>query len=508
MQHGVILPILIPLIAGILLMLPVMHKSVWRQRCGSLIASASVLMMSIWLLMQASTGDVTIYALGDWQPPYGIILVLDRLSALMLLLTSLLGFAAILYACHSDDTTGSFFHVLMQFQLMGINGAFLTGDLFNLFVFFEILLIASYALVIHGGGKQKTRANVHYVILNLVGSSLFLFALGILYGTLGTLNMADMAAKVAGVPVEDQALVEAGGLLLLVVFGLKAAAFPLYFWLPRTYSAAVAPVAALFAIMTKVGIYSILRVFTLIFGEEAGELKDLAVVWLWPAAVVTIMAGAVGVVAAQGMRTQVAYLVVVSVGTLLGGIALNSETGTAALLYYLIHSTLVSAGLFLLVDLIARQRGQAGDRIVGTHPLAQPVLLGILFFLGAIAIIGMPPFSGFIGKALLLKATPGVTDKLWLWPPLLLSSLLVLIALSRTGTTVFWRVSKGATKADSAEPGKVVATLLLLSAAPLLAIFGGPIAEYTTATAEQLHSPGELIRQILPGASATGGLRP
>ncbi|WP_416397210.1 monovalent cation/H+ antiporter subunit D [Allohahella sp. A8] len=508
MQHGAILPILIPLIVGILLILPAMHKSVWRQRCASLIASASVLMISIWLLIQASTGEITIYALGDWQPPYGIILVLDRLSALMLVLTSLLGFSAILYACHSDDTTGSFFHVLMQFQLMGLNGAFLTGDLFNLFVFFEILLIASYALVIHGGGKQKTRANVHYVILNLVGSSLFLFALGILYGTLGTLNMADMASKVATVPAEDQSLVEAGALLLLVVFGLKAAAFPLYFWLPRTYAAAVAPVAALFAIMTKVGIYSMLRVFTLVFGEDAGALSNLAIFWLWPAAVITIFAGAVGVMAAQDMRTQIAYLVVVSIGTLLGAMALNSEDATAALLYYLIHTTMVSAGLFLLVDLIARQRGQAGDRIVGTHPLAQPLLLGGMFFLGAIAIVGMPPFSGFIGKALLLKATMGVTDKLWLWPPLLLSSLMVLIALSRTGTTVFWRVSKGATKAEPAAPGKVVATLLLLSAAPLLAIFGGSVAEYTAATAAQLHAPGDLVRQILPGVSAAGGVRP
>lgn len=508
MQHEVTLPVLIPFIAGILLMLPVMHKSVWRQRCGSLTASGLTLLVSVWLLMQAADGEITVYALGGWQPPYGIVLVLDRLSALMLLLTSILGFAAILYACHTDDNQGSFFHVLMQFLIMGLNGAFLTGDLFNLFVFFEVLLIASYALVIHGGGKHKTRANLHYVVLNLVASALFLFALGILYGTLGTLNMADMARQVAAVSVEDQPLVEAGALLLLVVFGLKAAAFPLYFWLPSTYSAAVAPVAALFAIMTKVGIYSILRVYTLVFGAEAGALNGLIINWLWPLAVITIAVGTLGVVAARDMRTQTAYLIVVSIGTLLGGLALNSETGTAALLYYLIHTTMVSAGLFLLVDIIAKQRGQAGDRIVGGHHLAQPALLGGLYFLAAIAVIGMPPLSGFIGKALLLKSAVTVADKLWLWPVLLLSSFLVLTALARTGSTVFWRVGKASSKAEPATPGRIVATMILLSAAPLLAIFGGPVANYAQATAEQLHDPASLIRQILPGSSLNLGVRP
>jgi len=496
MQHLAILPILIPLLAGVLLLLPPLHGSLIRQRLGSLAALLVLLGVSIIQLLEAASGTISVYSLGDWPAPFGIILVLDRLSALMVLLTGILGLAAAVYACVDDDKQGEFFHPLLQFQLMGINGAFLTGDLFNLFVFFEVLLIASYALVIHGGGKLKTRASLHYVTLNLVGSSLFLFALGTLYGTLGTLNMADMARQVAQLSADERPLVEAGALLLLVVFSLKAAAFPLYFWLPSTYSSVAAPVAALFAIMTKVGIYSILRVYSLIFGSTAGALADLASPWLWPMAILTMLAATAGILASPSLRQQIAYLVILSVGVLLGGLALNTEQGTTALLYYLLHTTLVSAGLFLLADLIAHQRGQAGDRIVG-HPLPRPALFGTLFCIAAIAMIGMPPLSGFIGKALLLQAADTETSKLWLWPPLLLSSLLVLIALSRTGSTLFWRGGDLSEKPARIAPVKLAATISLLLAAPTLSLLAGPVTAYAQATAAQWHKPTQLINRVL-----------
>ncbi len=347
MSHWLILPILLPLFAGSLLLLPLAER--W-QRGLSLLAALALIPLSLLLIRTAASGDLSVYALGNWAAPFGIVLMLDRLAALMLLATAVLGSAALIYALRGDDRLGKHFHALFQFQLLGINGAFLTGDLFNLFVFFEILLIASYALLLHGGGAERVRSGLHYVILNLVGSAFFLIAVGTLYGLTGTLNMADMAQKIAMADAERAPLLAAAGLLLLVVFALKAALLPLYFWLPRAYATASAPVAALFAIMTKVGIYSILRVYTLVFGDAAGELANLAQAWAWPLALATLGLGAIGALAARTLQGLLAYLVVVSAGTLLAGVALGSERALAASLYYLLHSTWIAGGLFLLAD--------------------------------------------------------------------------------------------------------------------------------------------------------------
>src|SRR5690606_27806125 len=320
--------------------------------------------------------------------------------ALMLLLTAVLALPVLLYACAGDDRRGVHFHALFQFQLLGINGAFLTGDLFNLFVFFEILLIASYALLVHGNGARQVKAGMAYVVLNLVGSSLFLLGVGTLYGLLGSLNMADLAARIAQAPEADAPLLEAAGYLLLVVFGLKAAILPLHFWLARAYAAAPAPVAALFAIMTKVGLYAILRVFSLLYGSQAGSLAGLGQDLLWWLALGGVAFGVIGALGARSLSRLLAYLVLVSVGTLLAGIAMGSPQGLTASLYYLVHSTLVAGGLFLLAGLVAAQRGEQGGELIHGPGLRQPLLLGALFFAGAIAVAGLPPLSGFLGKLL------------------------------------------------------------------------------------------------------------
>ena len=418
---------------------------------------------------------------------------------MMVLLTSILSLGALLYACAGDDKQGMYFHPLFMFQIMGINGAFLTGDVFNLFVFFEVLLIASYALLIHGGGKQKTKANVHYVILNLVGSSIFLFALGILYGTLGSLNIADMANKVRLLDEHGQALVKVGGLLLLVVFGLKAAMLPLNFWLPKTYAAASAPVAALFAIMTKVGIYSILRIHTVIFGEDAGALASIAIPWLWPLAVLTLIIGAIGVLASPSLRLTVANLVIISVGTLLLAIAMQRENATSAALYYMLHTTLITGALFLIADLISKQRGKAEDRFVSSRKMAHEKTLGIAFFIAALTVVGMPPLSGFLGKVLILQAAEGMTEMAWVWSVILLSGLASLVAISRAGTSIFWRHSKDSanTSSDPIHPMKIIAVVLLLSASPLLVILGGPVTDYTHQAAVQLHDTTQSVDALL-----------
>tara|TARA_R110000824_G_scaffold208405_9_gene394175 strand:- start:1164 stop:2678 length:1515 start_codon:yes stop_codon:yes gene_type:complete len=499
MQHLIVFPVVLPLVAGILLLYQ-RQGLVRYKRAVSVAATVLLLLVAIGLLRQATSDQVTYYALGDWQAPFGIVLVLDRLSALMLLVTAVLAVGAVVFACAGDDEKGSNFHGLFQWQLLGINGAFLTGDLFNLFVFFEVLLLASYALLLHGGGKARIQASVHYVVLNLAGSSLFLIAVGILYGATGTLNMADMAIRVAELPAEREGLVTAGALMLLVVFGLKAAILPLYFWLPKAYASAPAPVAALFAIMTKVGIYAILRVYSLLFGDTAGGLEALEQSWVWWLSLATLAAAGVGVMAARDLRLLVAYLVLVSVGTLLAGIGMRSPQAVSALLYYLIHTTLVTGGLFLLAEMISLQRGKAGTRLVKGRPMVQGAGLAMLFFVGAIAVAGVPPFSGAIGKALMLNAAEG-TQRLWLWPLLLLTSLASLIALSRAGSTLFWRSHRGNISGSPLARRQWFGVIWLLSAAPLLVALAGPVSSYTQATADQLANPQVLIRTLLSNAA-------
>src|SRR3990167_983492 len=430
------------------------------KRSLSLSSTAVLVLLSFWLMWQADQGVLQVYALGNWQPPFGIILLLDRLSALLLVATTVLAFFALLYATRGDDERGRNFHALFQFQLMGLNGAFLTGDL------------------------------------------LYLLAVGVLYGITGTLNMADMAVRVAAANADQAPLLGAAGLLLLVVFGLKAAFLPLYFWLPRAYASATAPVAALFAIMTKVGLYSILRVYTLIFGDDAGMLANMAQEWLWPLALLTIGLGVIGALAASSLHGLLAYLLVVSVGTLLAGISLGTPQALAAALYYLLHSTWIAGGLFLLADLVARQRGEKTTQLIQGPALQNPHLLGILFFIGAISVAGLPPLSGFIGKLLLLRAVEPGLQALFLWPVVLGGGLATLIALSRAGSTLFWRV--GLSQMDSAEldSGRLLACIGLLLLSPLLVGLAAPLLAYVEATAAQLLDL-QLYRQILvPGGAS------
>ncbi|EAR60854.1 monovalent cation/H+ antiporter subunit D [Neptuniibacter caesariensis] len=505
MQHLPILPVLIPMLVAVLMLLPPFSTTLNRQRAISFVGVIATLAVSIQLILIADSGIINIYQLGNWQAPFGIVLIADRLSSLMILLTMVLAFGALLYGVAADDRTGMFFYPLFMFQLMGINGAFLTGDIFNLFVFFEVLLLASYALVVHGGGKQKTLASVHYVTLNLIGSALFLFALGIMYGVLGTLNIADMAVKVRTLSGADKLLAQVGGMMLLLVFGLKSAMFPLHFWLSRTYSSVSAPVAALFAIMTKVGIYSILRIFTVVFGDHAGELANLAGAWLWPIAILTIAIGAIGALASQTLRMLVSNLVIVSVGTMLCALAINTPESAAAALYYLIHSTLITGAMFLLADAIAEQRGKVLDRFARSRRMCQSLPLGIAFSLAAVSMIGLPPFSGFLGKVMILQTAVEPSEIAWAWSAILIASLMGVIAMSRGGSTMFWRVGGEPNFCEMLPTVKLVAVFFLLAMSPLLVIFGGQITEFTTQTATQIYQQAENPHMLLPSLNTKGG---
>ncbi len=502
MQHWTILPILLPLFVASAMLLPPLSSRIQWLRIASISTLAILTIIASIQIFTVIDEGTQLYILGGWSPPFGIVLVADKMSSLLVLLTSFLALCCMIYACAGHDKGGEFFHPLFLFQIMGINGAFLTGDLFNLFVFFEVLLIASYALLIHSGGKNKTQAAVHYVVLNLLGSSLFLFGLGILYGTLGTLNIADMAVQVSQLPESETIIAKIGALLLLIVFGLKSAMLPLQFWLSRTYSSASAPVAALFAIMTKVGIYSIFRVFTVIFGDNAGELANFTADWLWPLALLTISIGSLGVLASPTLKVLTSNLVVISAGTLLVAAALHSELAIAGALYYIIHSTLVTAGLFLLADVIAKQRGQAEDRLVNSRALSQPRLIGFGFAILALTIIGMPPFSGFIGKVMVLNSAETMATRLWVWPVILFSSLIALIAFSRASSKLFWKAPNNKNAAvEKAHPYEITAIALLVFGAPLLVLFGGPMTEYVIQAAADLHNMEVSVYPLLPEES-------
>ncbi len=498
MSHWIAVPVVLPSLLAPFIVLLLRHDIV-LQRVFSVAGTAALVLVAAALAVASAAGAVEVYALGNWPAPFGIVLVLDRLSALMVLLTALLGLAVVLYAIGSGwDRRGRHFHALFQFQLMGICGAFLTGDVFNLFVFFEVLLIASYGLMIHGGGADRLRAGVQYVVYNLAGSTLFLFALGTLYGVTGTLNMADLALRTAALPPGDAALVRVAAVLLLAVFAVKAALVPLHFWLPGTYAAAPAPVAALFAILTKVGAYAILRVYTLVFAPGAAATGALAGEILMPAALVTLAVGTIGVMGARDLGRLAAHAGVASMGTLLLAIALFTPAATAAALYYLVHSTLAGAALFLVVDLVAERR-RAGARIDPAAPFAQSGLIAALFFVAAIGVAGMPPLSGFLGKLLVMDAARPSDAMALIWATILVTSLVAVVGFARAGSTVFWR-AEGEATAAAPPPGAALpltATIALLAALGLLAVLAGPVIAFLEATAAQLYAPGAYIDAVL-----------
>lgn len=494
MNHVPILPILLPSLAGTLMLLPPLSTRLKAQRW--ITWSVLIVLVTIAAMLVLSTQRETMtYALGGWQPPFGIVLVVDRFTALLLAVTAVLAFCAGIYSADQEDRQSSLFYPLFLFQVMGINGAFLTGDLFNLFVFFEILLIASYALLIHGGGREKTKAGFHYVTLNLIGSALFLVALGTLYGTMGSLNMADMSVKVGLLLPEGQLLAKTGGLLLLLVFSLKSALLPLHFWLPKTYTAASAPVVALFAVMTKVGFYSICRVFGGIFGSNAGALANFAAPWIWPLAIATIALGSIGVYAATSLRLLTANLVIVSVGTLLVTFVIEGGQSVLVGFYYLVHSTAVTGALFLIADQIGKQRGGAVDRLVEAGRVTHATLLGCVFLVAAIAAVGLPPLSGFVGKVLILHSAGRFAEQLWVWPVLLISSLMTMIAFSRAGTTFFWHGSARDTVIGlKVRFTQIAAILILLSTTALMTVFADDILAYSQGAAEDLRQNPTIIQ--------------
>lgn len=484
LDHLPILPILLPMLAGALLLFSSDSRHGPRLAL-SILALLAQFAVALQLLAASDgrlalpwTESIGVYALGGWAAPFGIVLVVDRLSAIMVLLTATLGLAALIYSVARWEKAGVHYLPLFQFLLMGLNGSFLTGDLFNLFVFFEIMLAASYGLLLHGSGRARVQAGLHYIAINLAASSLFLIGVSMLYGLTGTLNMADLARAIPQVAAGDRGLLHAAAGILATAFLIKAAVWPLNLWLVPAYSAATAPVGALFALLTKVGVYTLLRLWTLMFGSEAGASALFGGAWLIGGGMLTMAFGAIGMLGSQRITHLASFAAVLSSGTLLAAVGFGQTELTAALLYYLPSSTMAVSTLFLLSDLIERWRndGTRTDSDDEDAPFLNPELLptqgmnldddeevligrvipaaaaflGLSFMVCTLVITGLPPLSGFVGKFAMLTAllNPlglGTSSGMRLGAPgwsllalMIGTGLLALIALTRTGMRHFW----------------------------------------------------------------------
>jgi multicomponent K+:H+ antiporter subunit D len=524
-DHLLIAPVVLPLFAGAMMLAlgGERHRNV--NAAINVVTTFALVGIAIALLQQADavpTGLAGVYRLGNWPAPFAIVLVLDRLAALMLLVTSLLAAAAVVFSLARWHRMGVLFHPLFQFLLMGINGAFLTGDLFNLFVFFEILLAASYGLALHGSGPARVRAGLHYIAVNLAASLLFLIGVSLIYGIAGTLNMADLAARMPGIRAEDRALLEAGAGILGTAFLVKAGMWPLCFWLPATYAAAPPPAASIFAILTKVGVYIVLRLWLLVFGDEAGASAQFGGEWLLVGGLATVAFGAIGSLASQEMARLAAFSVLVSSGTVLAAIGMGQVGVTGAALFYLVSSTLGLGAFFLLIELVERGREPGADVLAVTRELygeedelesaeevgiAIPATMGMLglAFIGcALLISGLPPLSGFVAKFALLTAALNshagtVSIAAWsLLALLILSGLAALIATTRAGISAFWASPDRSIPRVRLIEMAPVAVLLLLCA--LQTVQAGPVMRFMQATAQSLHAPQEYIRGVLGDA--------
>jgi len=518
LPHLAIAPIAVPMVtAAIMALLP----EPWhRLRLALNVASMGlVLAIAAALAAWAHARGAVVYVPGGWPPPFGIALVLDRLSALMLVLSAFVGLCAVVFAAARWSRAGVHFNPLAQLQLMGLSGAFLAGDVFNLFVFFEILLAASYGLLLHGSGRPRVGAGVHYIAVNLAASSLFLLGTSMLYGLTGTLNLADLATRVPHVLPADRGVLHAAVALLALAFFVKAAMWPVNLWLVPAYGAATPPAAAFFALLTKVGVYALLRCSTLFFTPAPAAVNDTLLLF----GLVTAALAAAGMLASQRLAPLAAFSLISSSGTLVAALGFGDAQVTAGALVYLTSSTLTASAFFLLIDLVDRWRNSNAtledeapflsaslvadeglnlddeQQVLIARPFpAKTAFLGLCFLACAVLAAGLPPLSGFVGKLAMLSASlaaPGEPARAWLFLGVSLGvGLLALVAVVRAGIRHFWAADRAPPALRFAEG---VPLLALLLACATLTVLAGPALAYTRAAAQALHSPGGYAAAVL-----------
>jgi multicomponent K+:H+ antiporter subunit D len=535
LQHLVVLPVVVPLITAAAML----FLAEARRTARVTLALTSVLIqLVIGMALLYLTSDaapfiwpegIGVYAIGNWPAPFGIVLVVDRLAAVMVTLGATVALATLVYAIARWDRPGQPFHSLFQLLTMGLNGAFLTGDLFSLFVFFEVLLAASYGLVLRGYGAERVKAGMHYIAVNLTASFLFLIGVALIYGIAGTLNMADLAGRVAALKASDRAVFDAGAAILGIAFLIKAGSWPLNFWLPGAYSVALAPVAAAFAMMTKVGLYAVLRVGTIL---QEDETLAAALFYLGLA---TLISATIAMLASKHLARLVSFSLLASMGILLAAFGLRIEALTGPVIFYMIVSVLTTSAFFMLTGMTDRTRitdppvmpednpapplathiaygvkepsVYGGDEEVGIAIPAAIAFLGLMFVCCVLLVTGLPPLPGFVAKFALLSTAlreapaSGVPATTWtLMAAILLSGFAGLIALSRIGMRLFWSVAARTTPRLRVLEAAPVAALILLCLA--LSVAADPVARYLDSAARSLHQPDTYVRAVLSARSS------
>lgn len=523
LQHLIIVPVLLPLLVGALL-IPVNQNRHTLKFAMSLTSSVLLWLVAVALLLLADgehwADGIGVYLASNWAAPFGIALMVDRLAALMLVLTATIALAVLVFSAQRWDRVGVSFHSLFQFLLMGLNGAFLTNDLFNLFVFFEVMLAASYGLVLHGYNLRRIRAGMQYIAINLAASLLFLIGVALIYGATGTLNIADLTLRVTRLGAQDAWLLQVGASILALAFLTKGAMWPLGFWLPTTYASASAPVAAMLVLMTKVGVYAVLRVWLAVFGDEAGALGGFGLAALSVGGMATLAFGAIGMLASQDGGRMAGYGAIVSSGTLLAVIGHSGGAVLASGLYYLLGSTLAMAAFMLLIELTERIRPPGAALLAITMEAfaiedkpEDPVGVGIpgsLAFLGlsfaacALVISGMPPLAGFVAKfslfhALLASAADpagSVPASTWVLIALMVvGGLAAIIALMRLGVRTFWAAGVVTPPRLQASEALPVTALVLLCV--LLTVQAGAVFDYLGRTVDGLSRSADYSARVL-----------
>lgn len=492
-----VLPIIIPLAGAILCMF--FRKNLMMQKVLAVLFSVLMLGAAVSLLVLVRGGEIAVMNVSSWDAPFGITLVVDMFSSVMLVLAGLLAVGVSVYACFDlDESRMKFgFFPLMLILLMGVNGAFVTGDLFNLYVWFEVLLTASFILLALGGERPQLEGSIKYVALNLLSSALFLAGIGILYGMAGTLNMAELAVVVQ--QGECGGLVTMVAVMFMMAFGIKAGMFPLYFWLPASYPTPPAAVTALFSgLLTKVGAYSLIRMFTLVFITDLDFLHGLILV----GAGLTMLSGVLAAASHYEMRKILAVHIVSQIGYIVMGLGLFSQLALTGTIIYLIHVIIVKTNLFLVAGAVHRIKGTYDLRKLGGLYKERPGL-SVLFIISAMSLAGIPPFSGFFAKLPLIIA--GLRVESWLIVGVaLIVSLLTLYSMMKIWAYVFWEpASESLPDFDPLSKGKWFVFLLPMIGFTIIiiaiSVFAGAIFDYAEVAAGQLMDPSAYINAVLGG---------
>lgn len=501
MNAWLALPILIPMLTAVLALL--FHKARGAQRAVSLVGAGALFGAALWLLANVWQNGIRVVQVGAWPAPYGITLVADLFGAIMVLLAGTIGLAVALYSLVSIDTEREAFgyHPLYHFLLMGVCGAFLTGDLFNLYVWFEVMLMASFVLMALGGERGQMEGAIKYVTLNLLSSALFLSALGLLYAMAGTLNMADLARKFSNMAAsQPHGVVTTLAMLFMAAFGIKAAVFPLFFWLPASYHTPPPAVSALFAgLLTKVGVYALIRVFTLIFIQDVGYTHALILI----AAGLTMVTGVLGAVAQYDFRRLLAFHIISQIGYALMGLGLFSPLALAGAVFFIFHVSVAKAALFLISGAVRQLCGSYDLKMLGGLYQTRPGL-ALLFLVPAMSLAGLPPLSGFFAKISLVRA--GLEGSQYLIVATALGvSLLTLFSMLKLWSEAFWKRAPGTATAGGGEAtlrlrGWLIPIVFLAAITVILGIGAGPAFTLALRAGEQLMNPTAYIQAVLGGA--------